>query len=157
MSSGGIFDASGMCCGQETSIPTGRNWEATITSRIGRESFGSFLLERRKRIRAAFRSRGAAVLALRYRQGCGSEDAHPVVLAFPGASVLGADSATEQERECCSGRAFCMRESKSRPRGGFGLGALGARCSIYIFTVMGSVNLKLRVDSAGSTISLLPV
>ena len=58
---------------------------------------------------------------------CGSEDAHPVVLAFPGASVLGTDSATEQERECCSGDAFCMRESKSRPRGGLGLGALGAR------------------------------
>ncbi len=30
-------------------------------------------------------------------------------------------------------------------------------CSIYIFTVRGSVNLKLRVDSAGSTISLLPL
>jgi hypothetical protein len=30
-------------------------------------------------------------------------------------------------------------------------------CSIYIFTVRGSDSLKLRVDSAGSTISLLPV
>ena len=26
-----------------------------------------------------------------------------------------ANVASEQERECCSGRAFCMRESKSRP------------------------------------------
>jgi len=31
------------------------------------------------------------------------------------------------------------------------------RCSIYIFTVRGSDSLKLRVDSAGRMISLLPV
>src|SRR5439155_23290977 len=29
---------------------------------------------------------------------------------FPRASVLAAVLASEQERECCSGRAFCMRE-----------------------------------------------
>jgi len=51
MSFAGIFGASGTYCVRETRIQIGKNWEATITSRIGRESFGSFLLERRKRTR----------------------------------------------------------------------------------------------------------
>jgi hypothetical protein len=44
------------------------------------------------------------------------------------------------------GKAACWR-----------LGFGPVACSIYIFTVRGSDNLKLSVDSAGNTISLLPV
>jgi hypothetical protein len=40
-----------MCCAPEMRIPTGRSWEATITSRIGKEGFGSFRLQRKKRER----------------------------------------------------------------------------------------------------------
>ena len=117
-----------MCSVRETTIPTGKSWEGTTLLRRGRGG--------------------------KQKTG-GSEYTHSIILAFPGHALGRLFS--RHNRECCSGRAFCMRESKSRPEGGLGLGALGARCSIYIFTVMGSVNLKLRVDSAGSTISLLPV
>jgi len=48
---------------------------------------------------------------------------------------------------------------KSRPWGGgfVSFGCLARRYRHYIFTVRGSASLKLRVDSAGRTISLLPV
>src|SRR2546422_7566425 len=49
MSSGGIFGEPGMCCAPETIIPTGKSWEVTTTSPIGKEDFGNFLLKRRKR------------------------------------------------------------------------------------------------------------
>src|SRR5947208_13810937 len=54
------------------------------------------------------------------------------MLAFPGppcawAAVL----SSEQEGECCSGRAFCVRESKSRPRGGLGLALVVLDLHLY--------------------------
>ncbi len=54
-------------------------------------------------------------------------------------------------------RSIVMQESR-RGRGGFvfRLYLLGGICH-YIFTVRGSASLKLRVDSAGRTISLFPV
>src|SRR5207249_11835425 len=57
----------------------------------------------------------------------GSEDTHSIVLAFPGLPFWRLFSRKNRKRECCNGGAFCMRESKSRPPGGLGLGALGAR------------------------------
>src|SRR5882724_4855162 len=57
MFSGGIFGAFGMCSTQEIWNPIGKSWEPTISSRIGKEVFGSFLPERRKRRHRTSRSR----------------------------------------------------------------------------------------------------
>src|SRR6266436_10138300 len=57
MSFGGIVGASGMCCTQEIWNPIGISWERVILSWIGKEGFGRFLPERKKRRRRRSRSR----------------------------------------------------------------------------------------------------
>src|SRR5712691_9026792 len=107
MSSGGIVGASGMCCTQEIWNPTGKSWEGTITLRIGKEGFGSFLLERRKRRQRTPRSRDGFKVS-------GGRASGGAAFVWPWVT---------RETHC------------------------------YILTVSGLVNLKLRADSAGRTIS----
>ena len=89
-----------------------------------------------------------------------------------GASTLLQGSSPTFVTNCRGGRSFKISASVLPPSRAFavysasaalpaawgGLGRVGSGLNtIYIFTVRGSASLKLRVDSAGKMISLLPV